>query len=215
MDGSADFDEQVEPLSGGEIFLVAVFSDGDAPDEFHHEVGMTGLGGAGVEDFGDIGVVHQGQCLALGLKAGDDLFSVHPGLDDLQRDLTLHWFCLFRNINNSHSSFADLFHQLVGSNQTTDCFGARRHVDVGGDGWIIEKLTVLIMNVQECFNTVYECSVIFAGLLNISCALCWRLDFTSFGENGFFVVLCFDHVRPLMSHHKLPIYLCVIQRRIT
>jgi hypothetical protein len=39
------------------------------------------LGRAGVEDFGDVGMIHQGQGLTLGFEAGDDRFSVHAQLD--------------------------------------------------------------------------------------------------------------------------------------
>ena len=35
--------------------------------------GRPAVGGAGVEDRGDVGVVHQRQGLPLGLEAGDDL----------------------------------------------------------------------------------------------------------------------------------------------
>ena len=46
---------------------------GTPVDQLHDEVGPAGVGGAGVEDPGDVGVVHQRQGLALGLEAGDDL----------------------------------------------------------------------------------------------------------------------------------------------
>ena len=44
--------------------------------------GRPVVGGAGVEDLGDVGVVHHGQGLALGLEARDDLLGVHAQLDD-------------------------------------------------------------------------------------------------------------------------------------
>src|SRR5215204_3260063 len=50
-----------------EADAVAVVGDGDALDQLHHEVRAAGVGGAGVQDLGDVGVVHQGQRLALGL----------------------------------------------------------------------------------------------------------------------------------------------------
>ena len=46
---------------------------GHAVDQLHDEVRPAGFGGAGVEDAGDVGVVHQRQGLPLGLEAGDDL----------------------------------------------------------------------------------------------------------------------------------------------
>ena len=50
-------------------------------DQLHDEVGPAGLGGAGVEDAGDVEMVHHGQGLPFGLEAGDDLTSLSmPGL---------------------------------------------------------------------------------------------------------------------------------------
>ena len=43
LDGVTDLDEQVEPVLGGELRLVAVVGDADAADQFHDEVG-TALG---------------------------------------------------------------------------------------------------------------------------------------------------------------------------
>ena len=71
---------------GREVVLVAVPGDRHALDEVHDEVRPAGVGRAGVEHAGDVRVVHQGQGLALGLEAGDDLPGVHPGLDELHRD---------------------------------------------------------------------------------------------------------------------------------
>ena len=35
---------------------------------------------------GDVRVTHQGQCLAFGFEAGDDLFRIHAGFDGFQSD---------------------------------------------------------------------------------------------------------------------------------
>ena len=72
---------------GVEMHRVAVVGDRHALDQLHDEVGAAGVGGAGVEHPGDVGVVHQRQGLALGLEPGDDLPGVHARLDDLQGDL--------------------------------------------------------------------------------------------------------------------------------
>ena len=55
----------------GELLAVAVVGDRDAADQLHDEVGAARVGGAGVEDLGDVGVVHQRQGLPLGLEPGD------------------------------------------------------------------------------------------------------------------------------------------------
>jgi hypothetical protein len=83
----ADADEQLQPLPRREPALVAELGDGDAAHQLHDEVGPAGDGGAGVGDLGDVRVVHEGQGLALGLEAGDDLAGVHARLEHLEGDI--------------------------------------------------------------------------------------------------------------------------------
>ena len=66
---------------------VAIVRERDALDELHHEERPAGLGGAGVEHPGDVGMVHQRQGLPLGLESGQHGPRVHPGLDHLERHL--------------------------------------------------------------------------------------------------------------------------------
>ncbi len=73
LDCLADRHEQLEPLARAELSVVAVLGDGDAVDQLHDEVRTARVGCPGVEDTGDVLVVHQGQGLALGLEACDDL----------------------------------------------------------------------------------------------------------------------------------------------
>ena len=93
---------------GGEVVLVAVVGDLDAPHQFHDEVGPARFGGAGVEHLGDVGMVHQGQRLPLGLEAGDDLLGVHAQLDDLERHPAADRFLLLGHIDHAAAAFADL-----------------------------------------------------------------------------------------------------------
>ena len=44
----------IEPATGGEIGLVAVFGDGDALDQLHDEVRPARFRGPGVENAGDV-----------------------------------------------------------------------------------------------------------------------------------------------------------------
>jgi hypothetical protein len=62
---------------------------------------------------GDVGTVHQGQGLALGLEPGDDLAAVHAGFDEVQRHRAAHGRGLFGQIHDAHAPFADFFQQLV------------------------------------------------------------------------------------------------------
>ncbi len=69
----ADRHEQFQPLAGREVVLVAIVGDRHALDQLHHEVGPAGVRSCRRRAPGDVGVVHQGQGLPLGLEAGDDL----------------------------------------------------------------------------------------------------------------------------------------------
>ena len=82
----ADQDEQLQPLARRQPVLIAELGDRHAADQLHDEIRPARVGGAGVEDLGDVGVVHQGQGLALGAEPRQHLAAVHPGLDELQRD---------------------------------------------------------------------------------------------------------------------------------
>jgi hypothetical protein len=76
-------------------------------------------------------VVHHCQRLTFGLEAGDDLFGIHARLDDFESDLAANRFGLFCNIDDTHAPFADLFHQLVWSDDAADGIGDPRHNSYG------------------------------------------------------------------------------------
>ena len=82
-------------------------------DQLHHEVGPAGVGGAGLEHLGDVGVVHHRQRLPLGLEAGDHLPRVHARLDDLERHPAADGAELLGHEHDAHAPLADLFQQLV------------------------------------------------------------------------------------------------------
>ncbi len=77
-------------------------------DQLHDEVRPAGFRRPGVEDAGDVDMVHHGQGLPLGLEAGDDLPGVHARLDDLEGDLALHGAGLLGHVDGAHAAFADL-----------------------------------------------------------------------------------------------------------
>ena len=117
--------KRCEAVADAEAFVVAVVGDRDAADQLHDEVGAAGGGGAGVEDAGDVGVVHHGQGLALGLEAGDDVLRVHAGLDDLERDAAADGLELLGHVDDAHAALADLFEQLVGADEGAGALGGR------------------------------------------------------------------------------------------
>ena len=109
--------------------------DRHALDQLHDEVGPAGLGRAGVEHLGDVGVVHQGQGLALGLEPGDDLAGVHAGLMILRATLRRTGCSLLGHPDLAHAPLADLLQQLVGADDGAGAFarsGLARRAAVGG-----------------------------------------------------------------------------------
>src|SRR6516162_3373941 len=93
--------------------LVAVLGNGQAFDQLHHEVGVAARRSAGIEDGGDVRMIHQRQRLPLRLEAGNYLSRVHAWLDDLERNLTAHRLLLFGQEDRSHTALADLLHEQI------------------------------------------------------------------------------------------------------
>jgi len=56
LDGVADLHEQVQPLLGREVVLVAVVGDALAPHQLHDEIGSPRLRRPAIEHFGDVGM---------------------------------------------------------------------------------------------------------------------------------------------------------------
>ena len=169
---------------GVRLVLVAVAGDRDALDQLHDEVGPARVGRAGVEDLGDVGVVHQGQGLPLGLEAGEDLAAVHAGLDDLQGDHALHRLGLLGHVDGAHAAFADLLQQLVGADRPCRAAPAsrvrrgppvaagRRRVDRSPErsGGLFEEAGVIGVGSQQGLHVGPQTSVAGAGLVEVSVA---------------------------------------------
>ncbi len=113
LDRLADRDEQFQALSRREVVLVAVAGDGDTLDEIHHEVRPASARCAGIQHAGDVGVVHQGQGLPLGLEAGDDLAGVHTGLDQFEGNQAFDRLGLLGHPDAAHAALADRLNELI------------------------------------------------------------------------------------------------------
>ena len=122
---------------------------------------------AGVEDAGDVDVVHHRQGLPLGLEAGDDLAAVHARLDDLEGDLALDGLRLLGHEDDAHAAFADLLQELVGADHA--CRGVRssgwNRGWIRARGWRFEKPPGPVVGLEQHFDPLLELSVPAAGLL--------------------------------------------------
>jgi hypothetical protein len=58
-------------------------------------------------------MVHEGQSLALSLKAGDDRLGVHAQLDDLEGNTPFDGFLLLGHVHHPAAALADLLEQFV------------------------------------------------------------------------------------------------------
>lgn len=122
LDGVADLEEESETFGHGETVAVAVFGDAQAGDQLHDEEGPAGGGGAGVEDAGDVRVVHEGQRLALGLESSDDGPAVHAGFEDFESDAAADGGELLGQEDDADAALADFFEQLVGADAVAGFF---------------------------------------------------------------------------------------------
>ena len=109
----ADQAEQGQPLGHGQAVLVAILGDRHPLDQVHHEERPPLAGRAGVEHPGDVGVVHDGQGLALRVEPGQDVAGVHPRLDQLERDHPLDRLDLLGQVDAAHPPLADQLAELV------------------------------------------------------------------------------------------------------
>jgi hypothetical protein len=135
LDGAADLDEQLEAVARRQAVAVAVVGDGHAVHQLHHEVGPARVGGAGVQDAGNVLVVHQRQGLALGLEAGDDLAGVEARLDHLEGDLAPHRVLLFGHVHHAEAALADALEELVAADGGAGALDGSRDLDrCGLDG---------------------------------------------------------------------------------
>jgi hypothetical protein len=136
----ADFDEKIEAILCLHLLLTTAVGDPDVTHQLFREVGASLIGGACIEYLGDVGVIHEGQCLLFSLEAGDDLFCVHDQFDDLKRDAAADRFSLFGDIDHAIATFTDAFEQLVTTcpepvewaERLVDCFVVAGSVEKSG-----------------------------------------------------------------------------------
>jgi len=112
LDRAADVAEKRKPLLDRQPRAITVLRDRIAADQFHHEVRPPVLRRAGVEDPGDVGVIHHGQGCRSASKRAINLLAVHARLDDLEGDpRTTGSVC--SAIHTSPNPLPDLLQELV------------------------------------------------------------------------------------------------------
>ena len=135
---------------------------------------------------------HQRQGLALGFEAGDDLFGVHPQLDDLQRHSPLHRFILLGHINHAAAAFTDLLEQFVAANAVASPFADRREDLQGMRSHRRRRFfqeSAGGVGIEQRLHAMAQGSITTTGLIEAGGALLRRQRKCG-SKNGFFVFRC-------------------------
>jgi hypothetical protein len=158
-------------------------------------------------------VVHEGQGLALGLEAGDDLAAVHAGLDDLDGDLALHGLGLLGHEDGAHAALGDLLQELVlahdparGILRVRACHGrarGRRHHRFGGGPF--QEAVLLVVHGQEGLDAALQGGILPAGLAQVLAAGFRRRDMAGDVENRLFPGVRQGHGAPRRARTIAPL----------
>jgi hypothetical protein len=166
--------------------LIAVFRDLDPADEFHDEVRTTRFRRPGIQHLGDVGVLHQRQCLPLGFKPRDHALRVHSRLDDFQSDPPPDRLLLFRHVNHATSALTYLLEQLVMANAVARFFSRRKRLSClfrPACSWSAKEIARMLISKQQGFDSTTELDVSLASPVQITIAL-FRRKAESFREGG-------------------------------
>ncbi len=71
--------------------------------------------GNGIEDAGNVGMIHEREDSPLGLEAGDYFAGIHAELDDFEGDLAVDGLLLFGEVNDAHAALAQDADGFVGA----------------------------------------------------------------------------------------------------
>jgi hypothetical protein len=113
LDSAANLYKELQSFPGAQAIRIAVLRDGNTGNVLHGEVEPSLLGGSRLIDSGDVGMIHERQCLALGLEPGHHLFGVHPPFDELYGYAAPDGLDLFRFEYLSHPPFAEFLENTV------------------------------------------------------------------------------------------------------
>jgi hypothetical protein len=112
----ADRNEQVQPLFGRELVLIAILGQRNPRHMLHREIRPATLGHPRLEDLGHVRMREHRQGLSFGLEACHHLLGVHPQLDHFQGNDSAHRLALLGLVDDAHAPFADLFQDAERTN---------------------------------------------------------------------------------------------------
>ena len=98
--------EKGQPLVKTQQITVAIIGNGDARDILHGKIGTSAGGRPGIVDPGNIGMVHQGQGLALGCESRENLGPCISRFQHFQGNAPPDRFVLFGKVDDTHAALA-------------------------------------------------------------------------------------------------------------
>src|SRR5436309_7087055 len=122
LHGMAESYKELDPLPDGELLTLAILGDFEATHELHDEVRAAGIGCCGIEDTGNMRMIHEGEGLALVLEARDDLPCVHAELNDFEGDLAPDGGELLSQVNDATAAFAEFLDEQIGTDLVPSFF---------------------------------------------------------------------------------------------
>ena len=197
LDRVADRHEQFQALARRQMVVIAIPGDGHAVDQFHDEIRPAGFRGPGVQDAGDVDMVHHCQGLPFGLEAGDDLSGVHAWLDDFQSDLAANRRMLLGHEDDAKAALAELLQQLVRADDRTRAFFQAQAVPLVGCGlgdislggigrWRLQKVAPALVLLQQPFDPLTQDRIAGTRLVEPGRTFGWVFLFQRLGENCLF-----------------------------
>ena len=116
------------------------------------------------------GMIHQGQCLTLGLKPRDHLPRVHSRLDHLQGHLAAHRLLLLGDENQPKAPLADLLHEFIWADDCARSLEGAGCVpgDAGRRNRLLEELAQVVVGEQQGVDARPEVCVALAGAVEVA-----------------------------------------------
>ena len=82
-------------------------------DILHHQERASIIGGAAIDEPGDIGVLEMGQYLPLGAEAAKSIVGIHSALDDFDGHLFAKRVVALREVNRADAAPADFLYYVI------------------------------------------------------------------------------------------------------
>ena len=117
-------------------------------------------------------MIHQGQCLALGLETGDHLLGIHPRLDDLQCHLAAHRPLCSAMYTTPMPPSPITSVSAVTAGKCSQQLAAFDHVDRGDQRyrWHFEELADIGVRRQQGVDTMTKVCIPTADFVQITVA---------------------------------------------